>query len=210
MKLIEPQAFIWYPLYNEDARDILLLIESAGRVAYRSHYKDYEGRNETFIRKLISKGHESVLEHSLFSVLLICDRGVSHELVRHRLASYTQESTRYVKYTGDIDFIQPSTYENWPENIKTAFINSLRCAEETYQHLLSQKITPQEARAVLPNALATKIVMTANLREWRHVFNLRLSNAAHPDMQHLMRIVFKLAYQYFPPVFEDIKEKYNA
>lgn len=131
---------------------------------------------------LIKRGHESVLEHASITVRFVCDRSISHEIVRHRLASYSQESQRYVRYNGDIEFINPrmpnaKAYEAWQELCERA--------EETYKELLSYGVQPQQARSVLPNSTKTEIIMTANLREWRHFLKLRTAKAAHPQMREL-------------------------
>lgn len=205
MKIIEPSV----ELVNAPAYETLLTtIETAGRTCYKSEDKITDGSAERLIRNLIRWGHESTIEHSSITVRFICDRGISHEIVRHRMASYSQESTRYCNYGkdgfgGEITVIAPSwcaegelTYEVW----KKACLK----AELAYFDLLSIGCTPQEARAVLPNSLKTEVVMTANLREWRHFCKLRCDKPAHIDMRVVaneLLAVFKTAY---PVFFEDI------
>ena len=161
-----------------------------------------------FVRRIIKSGHEAVLEHCNISLKFICDRGVSHEIVRHRLASYCQESTRYCNYSkgdfgGEITVIEPlyltpgtEGYRIWKETCEAA--------ERGYFGLLDFGCTPQEARAVLPNSLKTEVVMTANLREWRHFFRLRCSSAAHPQMREVATQALAMLHEAVPGVFDDI------
>ena len=126
----------------------------------------------------------------LYSVKFICDRGVSHELVRHRPCSFAQESTRYVNYGGkDMEFIEPAGFEAWPAFGKVVFDRDCRAAEEVYALLLEEGLKPQQARAVLPNALKTEIIVTANAAEWAHIKKLRTAKDAHPDIQRVMNMV---------------------
>lgn len=197
MKIIKPSFKI------ENAPDYhwaTIVIEKAGRTCYQSDPDD----SEAFIRRIIKRGHESVLEHVSISVRIVCDRGVSHELVRHRLASYSQESTRYVRYDGDMEFVEPWWWDEKPES-RVPYVLAFSCAEETYKKALQNGDSPQAARAVLPNSLKTEIVVSANLREWRHIFKLRCDKAAHPDMRRIMCAMladFKETYTVF---FEDIE-----
>lgn len=192
---------------------ILKKIELCGRVCYKSEEKISEETAEKFVRSIIKNGHESVLEHVSFSVRFIVDRGVSHEIVRHRIASYSQESTRYCNYgnNNEITVIEPlfwtgphytfSTtercYEEWEKSCKVA--------EKTYMDLINLgKSNPQEARSVLPNSLKTEVIMTTNLREWRHFFRLRTSKAAHPQMREVATPLLKELQSKIPVVFDDI------
>jgi thymidylate synthase (FAD) len=187
----------------------LQLIEIAGRTCYKSEDKITNDSAEKFVQNLINLGHESVLEHSAMTVKFICDRGVSHELVRHRLASFSQESTRYCNYKGGVTFVIPPwfadidpyddkniAYEYW----KNAMIK----AEYYYTTLLACGQSPQQARSVLPNSLKTEIVMTANFREWRHIFKLRCSPSAHLQMRELMIPLLEKCKELIPVVFDDI------
>ena len=125
-----------------------------------------------------------------YSAKFICDRGVSHELVRHRPCSFAQESTRYVNYGGkDMEFIEPEGFEGWPIFAKDVFKSACRQAKNAYDCLLADKLSPQQARAVLPNALKTEIVCTADSQEWAHIRKLRTVKAAHPDMVRLMALM---------------------
>lgn len=174
-----------------DWKRVLEVIESAGRVCYKSEDKITDGSAESFVRRLIRSGHESVLEHAVLRARIVCDRGVSHELVRHRLASYSQESTRYCNYSqdkfgGEIAFVLPP-WVSVPAQGKGDYIwvRSMQAAEDDYFALLDLGWSPQQARSVLPNSLKTELVMTANVREWRHFLRLRCAAAAHPQMREV-------------------------
>lgn len=185
-----------------DGAEILKRIEKEGRTCYKSEDRITDESAKSFVRMLIERGHESVLEHESITVRFVCDRGVSHEIVRHRLASYSQESQRYVRYNGDIEFINPrmpnaKAYEAWQELCERA--------EETYRELLSYGVQPQQARSVLPNSTKTEVVMTANLREWRHFLKLRTAKAAHPQMRELTVPLLKELQERIPVVFDDIQ-----
>jgi thymidylate synthase (FAD) len=209
MKIIRPSVEI-IPLIPAEA--MLRHIETCGRVCYKSEERIGEGSAEAFVRGLIARGHESVLEHCSITVRIICDRGVSHELVRHRLASYSQESTRYCNYSrdkfgGEITVVESASLERSGSNRKWyAWYKGCLMAEETYFQMLDEGCTPQEARAVLPNSLKTEVMMTANIREWRHILKLRTSQAAHPDMRRIMVRLYEMLVEYAPVLFEDIGE----
>ena len=207
MKIINASYKIETPI---DGAEILKRIEKAGRTCYKSEDRITEESAEAFVRMLIERGHESVLEHESITVRFVCDRGISHEIVRHRLASYSQESTRYCNYSGDrfgsgLTFIKPCflpevsvTYRLWK---RAMFV-----AEKKYFGLLNWGCTPQEARTVLPNSTKTEIVMTANLREWRHFLKLRTAKTAHPQMRELTVPLLHELQERIPVVFDDIKE----
>jgi thymidylate synthase (FAD) len=189
--------------------EILKKIELCGRVCYKSEGKIKEGSAEKFVAAIIRNGHESVIEHVSFTVKFIVDRGVSHEMVRHRLASYSQESTRYCNYSKDdfqseITFIEPyylaEGSPGWME-----WMLAMEAAEKAYFNLLNIGHSPQEARSVLPNSLKTEVVMTANLREWRLFFKLRTSMAAHPQMREVTRPLLDKLKTIIPVVFDDIE-----
>ena len=183
-------------------------MERAGRVCYKSEDKITQGSAETFLANIIKRGHESVLEHEKITVSLICDRGVTHELVRHRIASYSQESTRYCNYMGEkfgreLTFIKPCF---WAEDDPKYAIWKEQMAqlEETYQRLLEAGASPQEARSILPNSLKTEIVVTMNLREWRHFFRLRTAPAAHPQMREAADMLLAAFQAELPVIFDDL------
>lgn len=192
----------------------LSLIEAAGRTCYKSESAVTEESAETFVRMIIARGHESVLEHASATVRIICDRGVSHELVRHRIASFSQESTRYCDYKGGhVCFVIPPWVDVEPgvhpaEDLPILQIGSdvqwwwmMRTAEQGYQYLREQGWKPEQARSVLPNSLKTEVVMTANFREWRHFFALRTAPAAHPQMREIAVPMHAEFDRLFPGVF---------
>ena len=207
MKIINASYHIETPI---DGAEILKRIEKAGRTCYKSEDRITEESAESFARKLIERGHESVLEHESITVRFICDRGISHEIVRHRIASFSQESTRYCNYSNDrfgyeITFIKPYflkegtvAYALWS--------TAMHLANIMYSDMLAEGCTPQEARSVLPNSTKTEIVMTANLREWRHFLKLRTAKAAHPQMRELTVPLLHELQEQIPVVFDDIKE----
>ena len=205
MKIINPSA--------EIISSSLMLektIEYSGRLCYKSEDKITDTSHESFIARLMESKHESVLEHGSISVHFICDRGVSHELVRHRIASFSQESTRYCNYSKDkfeqeITVIKPCfwsedsiQYEHWK--------HACERAENAYFCLLSSGSTPQETRSVLPNSLKTELVVTANPREWLHIFRLRTAKEAHPQMREIMIPLQKEFAALWPSIFS-VKEK---
>ena len=195
---------------------ILKKIEKIGRVCYKSEDRIDSDSAEKFIAAIIKRGHESVIEHESVTVKVICDRGVTHEIVRHRVASYSQESTRYCNYSKDkfqnqisvIDISTGFAYDmNNPVDCKKYKIwqESMECAEKYYFQMIEAGASPQEARAVLPNSLKTEIVMTMNLREWRHFFKLRIDNGAHPQMREVSKLILEVMKQKLPVFFEDIE-----
>lgn len=204
MKIINPGVELINPISYETA---LNTIELAGRTCYKSEDRITNGSAEEFIRNIIKRGHEAVLEHVSITAKFICDRGVSHEIVRHRIASYCQESTRYCNYSKDkfgneITIIKPCFYEE-----KSVVFNKWyeSCAmSEVYYFMLLNEGKAEQARSVLPNSLKTEIVMTTNIREWRHFFKLRCSKAAHPQMRQVAIMLFEQMKSKYPVFFEDI------
>ena len=206
MKIIKAGFEILTPINGEE---ILRHIEMCGRICYKSEGNITEDSYKKFVAGIVKRGHEAVIEHASFSVKFIVDRGVSHEIVRHRMASYCQESTRYCNYSGDkfgeeITVIDPcyleegtAGYSSWKESCETA--------EKCYFEMLHAGHTAQEARAVLPNSLKTELVMTANLREWRHFFKLRTPKAAHPQMREVAIVLLEAVKKEIPVIFDDIE-----
>jgi thymidylate synthase (FAD) len=203
-----------------NGEEILKKIERVARVCYKSEDKIGEGTAEKMVRALVKSKHEAMLEHFSFSVKFIVDRGVSHELVRHRVASFAQESTRYCNYGnkgGEITVIEPCYLKkpvgvmnmDNPEEVRwLSWYNSVSKAEDAYITMLEHGATPQEARAVLPNSLKTEVVMTANLREWRHFFSLRACGATgkpHPQMLEVAVPLLKEIKSLIPVVFDDLE-----
>jgi len=200
MRLIE-QAWEW-TLKPENALEI---IEAAGRTCYKSEDKITSGSAARFVAMILKSGHESVIEHVTAGVRFITNRGVTHELVRHRLAAYSQESTRYVNYGNqEMAFIKPVWWENSTSSQRESFMAACQTAEDRYNELLGLGWIPQQAREVLPNALKTEIVVTANLREWRHIFRLRTAKASHPQIVALMRSCLQGFQIQIPVLFDDI------
>lgn len=212
MKIINPSV----KLEDEiDGQEILKKIERIGRVCYKSEGNITEDSAERFVKSIIARGHESVLEHVSISVRVICDRGVSHEIVRHRIASYSQESTRYCNYSKDkfgneLTFIRPCYWgtENTDGSINGKLLiweDTMQGIEYNYIALLESGATPQEARSILPNSIKTEIVMTMNLREWRHFFKLRCDKAAHPQMREIANMILEEFRKEIPVVFDDLE-----
>lgn len=203
-------------IINEPSYEAMLeKIEKIGRVCYKSEENIREGSAETFIRGIIKRGHESVIEHESISVRVICDRGVTHEIVRHRVASYSQESTRYCNYTNDkfenqitcIDLATGFGYDFGKEEDRKKYEiwnRAMEKAEKAYFEMIEAGAKAQEARSVLPNSLKTEIVMTMNLREWRHFFRLRSAKAAHPQMVQVSNMILEEFFKKFPIFFADI------
>jgi thymidylate synthase (FAD) len=206
MKIIEPS----YEILSLPSNPLQLL-ELAARTCYKSEDRMGPGTDVTMVQKILDSQHESVIEHASMTVKFICDRGVSHELVRHRLASFSQESTRYCNYSkgkfGDeITVIRPCFW-NMGTVLYDVWAISCEYSENSYLALINGKAKPQEARSVLPNSLKTEIIMTANLREWRHVFRLRASKAAHPQMRQLMIPLLAECKTKIPVIFNDINNE---
>lgn len=206
--------------------DGLERIERAGRTCYKSEDKITDESAPQFAQMLIKRGHEAMIEHGGASVKFVTNRGVTHEIVRHRLCAFGQESTRYVNYGGsDIAFILPVWFGTRvplgqpinpdhlrmdPKDRMTAderWMLSILESEETYGHLLRAGWRPEQAREVLPNSLKTEIVVTANYREWRHIFKLRAlgtTGKPHPQMQALMLPVLEDFREALPALFGDL------
>lgn len=210
MRIIKPYVEPTVPL--APAEDLYRIVEVGGRTCYLS--EAVEGDTPAkFIQRAIKRGHESILEHATISLRFICDRGVSHELVRHRLASYSQESTRYCNYSKgkfgeEITVIKPCFWDESDfEYVEWA--NLCSKAEDAYIDLLRRGATPQEARSVLPNSLKTEIVVTMNIRNWRHFFQMRYFGVAgtpHLQMMEVAKMAFDLLCSHYPAFFEDLKK----
>ncbi len=205
MKIIEPEFEIVDFL---DGNEMLKRIERAGRVCYKSELSITNDSAIRFVKNIIRSGHESVIEHEKITVKIICDRGVSHEIVRHRIASYSQESTRYCNYYADkfgneLTFIKPYF---WNEDLEKYKIweNAMLYIEKAYMELIGAGAKPQEARSVLPNSLKTEIIVTMNLREWRHFFKLRADKTAHPQMRQIALPLLKEFQKDIPVVFDNL------
>lgn len=194
---------------------LLQKIERVGRTCYKSEDKIGIGSAEKFVSRLISSGHESVIEHGSITVRVICDRGVSHEIVRHRLASYSQESSRYCNYTADkfgneitvIDIATGFQYDLSDQkdvNKYRIWTQAMLDAEKHYFEMIEAGAKPEEARSVLPNSTKTEIVMTMNLREWRHFFRMRCSSRAHPQIIEVSKMILNVFAERYPAFFGDL------
>ena len=189
--------------------EIMKNIESYGRVCYKSEGSGNVDSTDRFIRTLIKNGHESVIEHEKLTVRIICDRGVTHEIVRHRIASYSQESTRYCNYSQDrfgneLTFIKPCFWEDKQEEYNI-WRNQMEMVENNYISLIAMGVPAEQARSILPNSLKTEIVVTMNLREWRHFFKLRASKQAHPQMREISVPLLSEMKEMLPAIFGDIE-----
>jgi len=191
------------------------LIEAAGRTCYKSENKITNSSKIDFAAMILKRGHDSVLEHASATVRFICDRGVSHEIVRHRLASYSQESTRYCDYEGGhVAFIIPPWVDvsegEWDRPLGilrgagALWFETMLITERAYKDLRDLGWRPEQARSILPNSLKTEIVMTANLREWRHFFKLRTAPAAHPQMREVATPLLVEMAKRVPVLFDDL------
>lgn len=222
MKIIEPYYEILTPI-SDGGKSELRLIEAVARTCYKSEGNNKEDFEKTkkFVKGLIKRGHDAMLEHSFLSVRFVCDRGVSHELVRHRHASFAQESTRYCNYSNDkfgneLTFIEPWWFKYSEDNYiindsSKKFIDNCKSTEDLYLDLVNKNcFTPQAARAILSTSIKTEIVISANYREWRHILSLRAANAtgpAHPDMNRLMCPLLQELKGSIPIVFDDVYDK---
>ena len=197
--------------------EMLRSIEQIARTCYKSEGAINQDSAEKMVKTLIKNGHEAMLEHQSFSVKFIVDRGVSHELVRHRLASFAQESTRYCDYTKDkfgngITFIKPVFFEEGTE-LYNEWLEDCEHCEKKYLKMRALGATPQQARTVLNHSTKTEVCVTMNLREWRHFFKLRAADetgAAHPQMKEVTIPLLKEIKVLVPVVFDDIEPKENT
>jgi thymidylate synthase (FAD) len=182
------------------------LIELAGRTCYKSEDKITDDSASAFVAMVAKRGHESVIEHASATFRIVTDRGITHEIVRHRIASYSQESTRYCNYGKDkfgneISVIVPGQSEPLTPEQYLVWERVMEAAEVGYFELLELRCKPQIARSVLPTCLKAEIVMTANFREWCHFLTLRMAAAAHPDMRPIALAVWLELVEHCEPVF---------
>lgn len=201
MRIVNPKVeVLWFTPVPEGQ------IELAGRTCYKSEGKITLESSGAFCRKMRDSGHHAMIEHASASFRIVTDRGISHEIVRHRIASYAQESTRYCNYSKDkfskeCSFIQPPGLDSWQLNI---FTNHCIQAENDYFEMLRLGCSAQIARSVLPNCLKTEIIMTANFREWRHFIQLRGSKAAHPQIRPIAHNICEMLNGISPNIFGDL------
>lgn len=189
-----------------DGELLLKKLERYGRVCYKSEDSFSRTGTSGMLKTLIEKNHESVLEHEKLTMIFIIDRGVSHELVRHRIASYSQESTRYCNYSKDkfgkeITVIEPIFFDTEKRRI-WEYTNKM--IEKNYFHLLELGATPQEARSILPNSLKTEIAVTMNMRSLRNFLDLRSSKSAHPQIKEVAIPLLLYLKEKLNPLFADI------
>lgn len=210
MILVNPSIEIVEGLDNGQA--VLEKIERCARVCYKSEGKiDPPKSTESLINKLIKREHWVPFEFHDVIVKFIIDRGISHELVRHRLCSFLQESSRYCNYgdSNNVTFVVPYfARDHVVSNASCEWYKTMKMSENAYLQLLDNGEPPQAARSVLPNSLKTEVIVKANLREWRHIFNLRCSPAAHPDIQYVMKLALKEFNKAIPLVFKDLYDRY--
>ena len=197
MKLIEPSFEII------DISGDLKTIEQVARTCYKSEDKIKDGSAERLVGTLVDRGHHAMLEFVDVTVRFITDRGIANEIVRHRIASYAQESTRYVNYKEGVEFIEPLSIVNGPERAQMGFRQTLYDTEQKYIYLIECGLKPQDARAILPLCLKTELKMKTNLRSWLNFFSLRTAPAAHPEMRRITIPLCKEFQKRIPIVFDD-------
>lgn len=199
---------------HEDLQGQLLRIEKAGRTCYRSEHRDITPESaDKFIRMVLRRGHESVIEHSSLSVVFSnVSRGKTHEIVRHRHTAYSQESSRYCDYAGgtlDLDkaeltFILPPhqeiTYDSVGLSVEQQLVDNI---EYKYKNLRNAGWPPEDARQFLPIGIASKIVVTASFRQWRHIMSLRTQKVAHWEIRSVMYDLLTTLKTIIPVIFED-------
>jgi len=221
IKIIEPYSIIFTP--KKEIEDLPRRIELAGRTCYKSEDKITRESSDKFVRSLIKRGHESVLEHCDITVKIVCDRACSHQLVRHRIAAYSQESQRYCDYSskkhgdGGLQVICPpnialaslsaredgtsenSIFAQWEKSIERSY--------NTYRELRDNGVPAEDSRSVLPNATKTEVVTTFNVRQWRHVFRERALNPhAQWQIRRIMQGIYQTLRMFAPCAFNDLNE----
>jgi thymidylate synthase (FAD) len=209
MKIIEPSFEIVNPSSWQDGESLLRKIEYLARISHRSEEKQTFNSYDRFLKAVIGEhGDWSVSEHASATVIFRVDRGITHELVRHRLFSFTQESTRFVNgrkiYPDGLEFIKPEGIQK-PSPAYFSWLYACEAAERTYLDMLDWGTRPQEARSVLPNSLASTIAVTGNLRNWRHFLLMRTSKETHPDFRRVTIPLLKEFQERIPILFDDIE-----
>ena len=215
LTIVEPS----YTIMRAPTREDLKFIELCGRTCYRSEDRITDTSASKFVRGLRESRHESVIEHASATVRLVCSRSCSHQLVRHRLASYSQESQRFCNgakkgftFICPVSIgIPPGTYQHpYPENFTAKQLYWLKCRFQEcceYMDAIEAGEKPEDARECLPNATKTEIVMTCNMRMWRHVFTERCAPAAQAQIRKLMQGVLREFNDITPELFDDLMEK---
>lgn len=205
MKIIEPIIQV----EKVDYKQIMKNLERACRTCYRSEGKITEESYKTLLKNCINRGHESILEHEKITIRMVCDIGVYKDLTRHRIASFSIESTRYCNYGKDkfdnqIKFIKPVNMEEGTE-LYEKWYNTCKIIEENYIEMSKMEATPDQLRMLLPHSTAAEVTMTANIREWKHIFSLRCTKHTHPAVEQLMiPLLFKFKKE-MPEIFDSIE-----
>lgn len=204
MKVIKP----FVKVENFNGLKFMKNIERYAKICYRSESQITDTSYKTFLPSILKRGHESVIEHEKVTAIFVVDRGISHEIVRHRIASYSQESTRYCNYSNDkfgneITFIEPFFFKKGTEKYN-CWKGACGVSELQYFDLFKKGATPEQARSVLPNSLKTEIAVTFNIREWKHFFRLRADKAAHPQMREVTIPLLHYFKGKMPELFGDI------
>lgn len=213
MRIVKPSFEILSATNIEYVTEQLKIIELAGRNCYKSEDKICEGSHNKIIGMLRSKKHFSVLEHGNMTVRMIGSRAFSHQLVRHRIAAYSQESQRYCNYSKDkfgsgVTFIEPVPFDTWSKVLQDNFKVSLQLAEKCYLELLDQGMKAEDARGVLPNQCKTEVVVTMNLRSWMHFFSMRCDKHAQSEIRLIAKGLLSEFYTLMPVIFSDLYKKY--
>lgn len=205
MKIIEPYII----MEKYDAKKIMKNLEKACRTCYRSEDKITEESYKTLLKNCINRGHESILEHEKITIQMVCDIGVYKDLTRHRLASFSIESTRYCNYGKDkfdneIKFIKPCNIDEDSE-IYDFWKHTMERVEMNYLHMAARGATPDQMRMLLPHSTAALVTMTANIREWKHILSLRTTMHTHPSVQQVMIPLLLKFEKDMPEVFGNIE-----
>lgn len=207
MKIVKPQVVVTF-YRSEDGKTALQAIEEAGRTCYKSEDKITDESAEAFVRMLRKRGHHAMLEFGYAKARIVADRGLTHELVRHRLCSFAQESTRFCnygkgKFGTEITVVEQPGLEGPALN---TWLVAMQVAETAYMTLIEQGVAPQIARSVLPIGLKSEIVISTNLREWRHIFSQRCAKEAHPIIRGVMLVVLRKFVEKMPALYEDLAD----
>lgn len=205
MKIIEPTMQV----EKVDYKQIMKNLERACRTCYRSEGKITEESYKTLLKNCINRGHESILEHEKVTIRMVCDIGVYKDLTRHRIASFSIESTRYCNYGKDkfdneIKFIKPVNMEEGTE-LYNRWYSTCKTIEENYIEMSKLEATPDQLRMLLPHSTAAEVTMTANIREWKHIFSLRCTKHTHPAVEQLMIPLLLKFKKEMPEIFGNIE-----
>lgn len=205
MKIIEPTIQV----EKVDYKQIMKNLERACRTCYRSEGKITEESYKTLLKNCINRGHESILEHEKVTIRMVCDIGVYKDLTRHRIASFSIESTRYCnygkdKFNNEIKFIKPVNMEEGTE-LYNRWYSTCKTIEENYIEMSKLEATPDQLRMLLPHSTAAEVTMTANIREWKHIFSLRCTKHTHPAVEQLMIPLLLKFKKEMPEIFDNIE-----